>query len=139
MTLLETLQDPAPRQPVPHHPVRRRPRKPKTQAEQLCRLMQGAIAAAFAVSLRDLRARTRRSQEAAFARQAAMYLAHVVLRQNYRDTGRLFGRDRTTAAYACALVEERRDDPALDALLQTLENVCVDLARDLQAKPEPCA
>jgi chromosomal replication initiation ATPase DnaA len=131
MTLLETMQDPA-----PHPPVRRRPRKPKTQAEQLCLLMQGAIAAAFAVSLRDLRARTRRSPEPAFARQAAMYLAHVVLRQNYRDIGRLFGRDRTTAAYARALVEERRDDPALDALLQTLENVCLELARGSQAKPE---
>jgi hypothetical protein len=33
----------------------------------------------------------------------------------------LFERDRTTVAHACALVEDRRDDPALDAQLGYLE------------------
>ena len=49
-----------------------------------------------------------------------MYLAHVVLGMRYSEIGRLFRRDRTTAAYGCALVEERRDDPAIDRVLLTL-------------------
>ena len=133
MTLLETLHRDPPRR------VARRPqRKPRSAAAQLCALMENAVAAAFAVSLRDLRAPTRRSPQAAFARQVAMYLAHVVLRQSLSATGRLFRRDRTTAAHACALVEERRDNPVIDALLQTLEDVCGELARSLPAKPETC-
>jgi len=36
-------------------------------------------------------------------------------------TGRLFGRDRTTAAHACTVVEDRRDDPLFDRALDLLE------------------
>jgi chromosomal replication initiation ATPase DnaA len=130
MSLLEALHNPAARQSTA-----RRARKPKNETAQLCWLMESAIAAAFAVPVDELRAPTRRSPAAAFARQAAMYLAHVVLSQSYSATGRLFHRDRTTAAYACALVEDRRDDPVIDNLLQTLENVCDDLARGFLARP----
>jgi hypothetical protein len=49
---------------------------------------------------------------------------------------RLFCRDRTTAAYACALVEERRDDPAVDRVLDTLEGLCGDLARGIRSRPQ---
>ena len=90
--------------------------------------MEAAIASAFAVSIDELRASSRRAQPVAFARQSAMYLAHVVLGLNYKATGILFRRDRTTAAYACQVVEDRRDDPAIDCLLQQLEGVCLQLA-----------
>ena len=50
-----------------------------------------------------------------------MYLAHVGLGLSYTDAGRLFGRDRTTVAHACRLVEERREDPRFDASLDYLE------------------
>jgi hypothetical protein len=65
-----------------------------------------------------------------------MYLAHVVLSLRYSGIGRLFRRDRTTAAYACALVEERRDDPAIDRVLDTLEGLCGDLARGILSRPQ---
>jgi chromosomal replication initiation ATPase DnaA len=83
-----------------------------------------------------LRAPSRRSADAVFARQSAMYLAHVVLGLRYSAIGRLFRRDRTTSAYACALVEERRDDPAIDRVLHTLEGLCGDLARGILARPQ---
>jgi hypothetical protein len=63
-----------------------------------------------------------------------MYLAHVVP-VCYSAIGRLFRRDRTTAAYACALVEERRDDPAIDRVLHTLEGLCGD-SRGIMARPQ---
>ncbi len=62
-----------------------------------------------------------------------MYLAHVTLGLTYSEVGRAFGRDRTTAAYACQLIEERRDDPAIDAVLGSLENACGALRRRLSA------
>jgi chromosomal replication initiation ATPase DnaA len=68
-----------------------------------------------------------------------MYLAHVMLGLSYSATGRLFERDRTTAAYACRLVEDRRDDPAVDHVLLKLEDTCAALARDagLQLPVQP--
>jgi hypothetical protein len=35
--------------------------------------------------------------------------------------GAAFGRDRSTAAHACHMVEDRRDDPAFDMLLDEME------------------
>ena len=96
---------------------------------QLCRLMETAIAAAFAIPVDELRAPTRRSPLAAFARQAAMYLAHTVLGRSFSEVGLLFDRDRTTAAHVCRLVEERREDPVIDAVLHALEGFCAELAR----------
>ena len=79
------------------------------------------VAAAFTIPIGELRAGGRRSAPTAFARQTAMYLAHVALGLTYADVGRAFGRDRTTAAYACSIVEDRRTDPQLDARLASLE------------------
>jgi chromosomal replication initiation ATPase DnaA len=94
------------------------------ETERLCGLIAVIVAAAFAVPVEELRAATRRPADVAFARQSAMYLAHVSFGLTLTDVGRAFGRDRTTAAYACALVESRRDDPTLDAVLEALEHAC---------------
>lgn len=75
----------------------------------------------FGVEVRELGAATRRSPRAAFARQVAMYLAHVVCGLSLTEVGALFARDRTTVAHACEVVEDRRDDPELDGRLEHLE------------------
>jgi chromosomal replication initiation ATPase DnaA len=126
MTLVEALNKP-----------RRARRKPPAHDDtaRICWLMEAATAAAFAVPVSELRARSRRGSAAAFARQCAMYLAHVVLGLGYSDVGRLFRRDRTTAAYACKLVEDRRDDPMIDRILHMLEDHGVNLVRDIPADP----
>ncbi|HZQ12609.1 MAG TPA: helix-turn-helix domain-containing protein [Pseudolabrys sp.] len=111
MTLLYSLDNP-----------RRPPRSGDGAA--LRWLLEEAAAIAFGVAPADVRARTRRGAHVTFARQTAMYLAHVAFGLNYSDVGRLFGRDRTTVAYACRLVEDRRDDPATDRRLDLLEQVC---------------
>ena len=98
--------------------------------------MEAAVAAAFAVPVDELRAPSRRSAGAAFARQSAMYLAHVVLELDYSTIGKLFHRDRTTAAHAIQLVEQRRDNPAIDRILQTLEEVCGELASGIRENPQ---
>lgn len=131
MTLIE-----AQNKPNADNPRRRRPPPMAADSARICWLVEAAVAAAFAVPVDELRAPSRRPAEVAFARQCAMYLAHVVLELNYSATGRLFHRDRTTAAYACALVEERRDDPAIDRVLQTLEGVCGELALGILSSPQ---
>ena len=55
--------------------------------------------------------------------QIAMYVCHVGLRLTMSDIARGFGRDRTTVGYACAKVEDRRDDHAFDGLVAAVERV----------------
>ncbi|MEA2992584.1 MAG: hypothetical protein QOD40_1504 [Alphaproteobacteria bacterium] len=102
------------------HPLRKNPRP-------LCDAVETAVAGIFVVPLSQLRKRSRGAASVAFARQSAMYLAHVVFSLSYAEVGRAFHRDRTTAAHACRLIEERRDDPVFDAVLGALEDACLSL------------
>lgn len=83
--------------------------------------LEALVALAFRVTAAAMRAPSRGPAEVAFARQVAMYLACTRLGVSYTDAGAAFGRDRTTAAHACRLVEERRDDPRIDSVLDYLE------------------
>ena len=56
------------------------------------------------------------------ARQTAMYLLGTCCGLTHVDVGRLFGRDRTTVAYAAKSIEERREDPSFDRILNALEH-----------------
>jgi chromosomal replication initiation ATPase DnaA len=86
-------------------------------------ILEQTVAPAFAVPCADLWARRRGKPSAAFARQVAMYLAHVECGLTFTEVGRLFARDRTTVAHACGLIEDRRDDAPFDRALDLLEGV----------------
>jgi len=88
---------------------------------QLRQVIDPAVALVFSVDPSELGAATRRSPRAAFARQVAMYLSHVVCGLSMTEVGSLFSRDRTTVAHACEVVEDRRDDPELDECVERLE------------------
>ncbi len=90
--------------------------------------------AVFRVPRVDLSSPTRGRKRVALARQVAMYLAHVTYGLNYKDTGNLFGRDRTTAAHACEVIEDRREDPVFERVMQLLESI----TRALLARREAC-
>lgn len=66
------------------------------------------------VPIRMLTHRSRSRLPVARARQLAMYLSHVMLGRSLIEIGEAFGRDRTTVSYACALIEDMRDDPVFD-------------------------
>ncbi|KKB11631.1 hypothetical protein VE25_11625 [Devosia geojensis] len=59
------------------------------------------------------------------ARQLSMYLTHVLLGRQFKDVAQVFGRDRTTVSYACAKVEDMRDDPGFENELADLERQIV--------------
>ena len=93
------------------------------------------VAAEFGVAESELARSARCARPVAFARQAAMYMAHVAYQLSYAEVARAFGRERTTVAYACAVVEDARDDPALEARLDKVERRMRDLARLVQGRP----
>lgn len=71
------------------------------------------------------------SRRVSRARQVGMYLAHTVAGLPLQKVAHHFGKDRTTVAHACRLIEDRRDDPKFDRELSELE----DLFRTLCGEP----
>ena len=104
------------------------PVEPRLWAPGLRRHVEQSVAFVFGVDVGELRRPTRGPAAAAFARQVAMYLVHVGCGLSLTETGRLFERDRTTVAHACGVVEDRRDDRALDQALDWLERAARHLA-----------
>lgn len=86
-------------------------------------LIERTVAAAFEVEPDLIRLPTRGDKRISLARQVAMYLAHVSCEMSFTEIGQAFARDRSTVAYACAKVEQRRDDPEFDRALDLLENI----------------
>ena len=62
-------------------------------------------------------------------RQIAMYVAHVVLSLSMTEIGQVYGRDRTTVAHACHVVEDRRDDAAYDEFVAAIERLVIAVFR----------
>jgi chromosomal replication initiation ATPase DnaA len=80
-----------------------------------------AVTRVFGVDQTAIERVTRGMAHVALARQVAMYLAHVGCGLSLTAAGNLFGRDRTTVAHACLIIEDRRDDPLFDHVLELLE------------------
>jgi hypothetical protein len=87
-----------------------------------CRCLETVVATTFRLSLTDLRGTSRGEAQIAFARQVAMYVAHVWFALPLTEVGRRFDRDRTTVAHACRVVEDRRDDPRVDRVVAAIES-----------------
>lgn len=94
------------------------------------RLAQHVVAFAFGETENEIAAPTRGSKSAAFARQIAMYLTHIAFSMSLARVAVAFGRDRSTVAHACRIVEDRREETALDDLLDRIEAA-------LRAAPAP--
>ena len=85
------------------------------------------VAMTTGVSAHEIEARTRRDAKSCSARQIAMYLAHIGCGWPLMRVAIAFGRDRSTASNACHRVEDLRDNPAFDAMLDACE-ACVRAA-----------
>lgn len=93
-------------------------------SDRIFRCVTSNVARNFGLDEKVLVTTTRGAPQAAFARQVAMYLAHVGFAMSFAAVGRMFGRDRTTVAHACRVIEDGRDDARLDCRLATLERAC---------------
>ncbi|TBW41007.1 hypothetical protein EYW49_02305 [Siculibacillus lacustris] len=122
----------------PWTPSQRRPRRRRARGridggdaiDAQCRCLEAIVAQAFQTSLDQLRSDSRGGAHIAFARQVAMYVAHVWFALSLTEVGRRFDRDRTTVAHACRVVEDRRDDPRVDRVVAAIETAA-DLGQRL--------
>lgn len=89
----------------------------------------GLVALVFGVAPQDLAAPTRQQAPVSFARQVAMYLTHVVFGVSLTRVGAAFGRDRSTAAHACHVIEEAREDYYVDEVVARIDAALRALAR----------
>ncbi len=102
-----------------------------------CAFVMNVIANAYHIDIEALQSSKRCRAPIAFARQAAMYLAHVSCGLSLTDVGRGFSRDRTTVAHACQRVEDRRDAPETDLALDYLEAAIVEWFGSARKRSEP--
>lgn len=92
-----------------------------------------AAAYAFDVLQADVRSRGRR-EPVALARQVAMYLFHCEFGMTMTASGGAHGRHRATVNHASAKIEEAREDPLVDAFIDTVKQAArlLDQARRLR-------
>jgi chromosomal replication initiation ATPase DnaA len=88
---------------------------------RVARLVMEFVAYATDVPAADIAAELRGTAAAAAARQLAMYLVNVGFGWSMSRIAAAFARDRSTVAYACQVVEGRREDPDFDASIAQLE------------------
>lgn len=116
-------------EPPPGRNRRARPRRSRPDADDLqrCqvvgRLVSELFDAVFEPGLASSAMARRRPR--CHMRQIAIYLCHVVLSVPYGTIALAFGRDRSTVAHSCAVVEDRRDDKTYDGFVERCER-CVN-------------
>lgn len=114
----------------PFHP--RPPAVGREEVTRLCRLVrQLTVEMVQLTGDRTLPRRDMRRMDC-HIRQIAMYVCHVQLGIAMSDIGPCFGRDRTTVGHACQVVEDRRDEPAFDAFVATLERLAAGILNVLR-------
>jgi Bacterial dnaA protein helix-turn-helix len=84
-------------------------------------LAAGVAGFALGVPRDEVISELRGSSSAAFARQVAIYIAHVAFELSLARVAIAFGRDRSTVAHACHVIEDRREDEAFDDWIGALE------------------
>ena len=109
-------------------------RVPVTEADRIrVGLAVHLVAVTTGIPAERIRQRARLDGPAGRARRLAMYVAHVTLGWPLERVGHGFGLNRSTAAAAWRWVEDGRDQPALDAMLDRLDRC----AREILDAP-PC-
>jgi chromosomal replication initiation ATPase DnaA len=97
-------------------------RQAPISADVACALAARLAAGASGVAASQIVSQER-SRRVSTARQIGMYLAHTVVGLPLTKVAEYFGRDRTTAAHACRLIEDRRDDRKFDREMTELEDL----------------
>jgi hypothetical protein len=105
----------------------------RAQLRRAAMLCVRLVALACGTEETALLADSRGSQSEARARQIAIYLLHTALSVPYGEIARFLGRDRTTVSHACRLVEDLRDEPVIDTLLERLEHVLEPVAANCRS------
>lgn len=84
-------------------------------------LVTEVVCSVFSLTRAQIISKNRGKANIAFARQVAMYLANISLGLSFTEIGVEFGRDRTTVAHACQLIEDKREDSLFDWSIDLME------------------
>lgn len=93
----------------------------RTACKIIARMSKEVVCEAFGVPHAELIVRDRRDANLSAARQASIYLAHVVGQLTLNEAAACFQRDRSTISHACINVEDRRDSPVFDLQMDYME------------------
>ena len=93
----------------------------------VCQAVRQLVCEMVSIASHRLPLRTCRRRTGLHARQIAMYVCHVALCIPLGDIALAFGRDRSTVAYNCGVVEDRRDDAAFDDFVAAIERIVVSV------------
>ncbi|WP_436639946.1 helix-turn-helix domain-containing protein [Microbaculum sp. FT89] len=102
-------------------PCRKEAPDPAVSRQHKKSVLVTVVSRSFRVREASIDAAGRTTAPEAFARHVAMYLAHVVFGWSYAEIGQMFRRHRTCVTYACARIEDRRDDVRFDARMSRIE------------------
>jgi chromosomal replication initiation ATPase DnaA len=114
----------------PRAPAHQKPTATATDTSRVCALAARLSARHFELAPAVLTARGRGTRRISRARHVAIYLAHVTLGAPLAAVASRFRRDRSTAAWACRLVEDLRERPAFDAAVAVLEAAAKALTQE---------
>lgn len=102
---------------------------PSSMIRLLCHSVSRVTEEMLGVSQEPGLLRSDRRRHRCQIRQMSMYLCHVVLGLPQHEVASAFGYDRSTVSYACQVIEDRRDNKALDQFLTVLERIVAVLAQ----------
>jgi hypothetical protein len=114
-----------------------RVRRPDPAARIRCDVAAELAGALLGVPVAKIRHARRQRAPICRARHVAMYIANVSFRVSLTAMAAEFGRDRSSCSHAVARIEDKRDDPALDALLARLDGLTELLDAALPPLREP--
>lgn len=97
-------------------------RATEPEERQICYLATILVSMINCVEIPLLLATTRSRAPIAKARQIAIYLSHTMGSVSYISLAKFYGRDRTTIAHACRVVEDWRDIPEFDLEMENFED-----------------
>lgn len=91
-------------------------------------LVQQIVALRLGTPMETLQRKSRLTQSALRTRRVSLYLAHVALGWPLERVGHAFGINRQTVGTACTRIEQARDEPhlndLLDQLAETIQTLC---------------
>ncbi len=96
-------------------------RREAATTKEICRAVSRLTAEMVFVAGGNVPSRRELRRHSIHIRQMSMYICYVTLGMRQVLIGEGFGRDRSTVAHACAVVEDRRDDAAYDAFVASVE------------------
>ena len=102
------------------------------------RLSADIVGYSLRTSSADFLVERQGAPNAIFARQVAMYICYTGFELSLARVAAAFERDRSTVSYACHRIEDRRDEPAFDQWIESLEAMVRRAPREASATPQ-CA